>query len=907
MIRLDGEQRAAATIGRGPVRVVAGAGTGKTAVIAERFRRLVIAGASPSSILVMTFTDRAAAKMRERIEVLTGASAPAVGTFHAVALSWLRADGRAIGVPAGFRIITGADRWILARELMWQLGDLALTGDERPDDLVTPALQMLERLKQELVPLERLDAWAKASEVRDKAELMQACVHLFRAYERACRKEKLLDFEDLLTLTVRMLEQRPVLLEAYRSRYPHVLVDEYQDLNLAQERLVELVAGGGQPFVVGDDDQSIYRFRGASRASLERFLRAFPSATTVTLGRNHRSSRRVVAAASALVGNNPDRLPKQLRSSRSGEKVEVWACPDGVSEADAIAREAARLISSGVAAAGIAVLCRTNAIARPIAAALAAHGLPHVVIGGHGFFDRPEVKDVIALLRVLRDPNDVVAVARSVTRPPAFLDQGDALAILRDRKELPPLDALAMWTPASFFARLMQELSSQARSLDVRDLLFELMEKTRYLDTLSSRLEVSEAARSVANVSHLAELIAEFCEINTDRSLEAYMRHLDLVLLSQEDERPADVEGFVDAIQVMTIHQAKGLEFEAVFVPGLVEGRLPQSGRSPRFELPPAVLEPLVRGREDVIAEERRLLYVAMTRARRLLYLTRASHYEGGRRWRDSRFLDEVRAAAGRIVVVRDITASARPSPLPSPRGGEGDVVLSYSSIATYRDCPRQYWYRHVQRLPVIQSAEAVQGVIMHETLRRAGEARRSGTEVTARLLRSLHHDVWSATPFPDARRASTFERNGADQLEAYRERGGLEGAPKYLEHPFSVAVDGWTLNGVIDRIDHTAAGWRIIDYKSGRPLARGRRDLQVALYALGAEAALKLDPLELEIVYLASGESVSVDHAGSVAGEAVKQGAEVADGVRHGRFDARPDRRRCRLCPYRLVCAEAL
>ncbi len=930
MIRLDSEQRAAATIGQGPVRVVAGAGTGKTAVIAERFRRLVLAGSSPSSILVMTFTDRAAAEMRERIEDLTGASAPAVGTFHAIALSWLRADGRAIGVPAGFRILTGADRWILARELMWQLGDLALTGDERPDELVAPALQMLERLKQELVPLERLDAWAKAqggaprtgsarlgarrgesplhrTDDREKAELMQACVHLFRAYERACRKERLLDFEDLLALTVRLLEQRPALLEAYRARYPHVLVDEYQDLNLAQERLVELVAGGKQPFVVGDDDQSIYRFRGASRASLERFLRAFPTATTVTLGRNHRSSRRIVAAASALVGNNADRLPKQLRSSRSGERVELWACPDGVTEADAIAREAKRLITSGVCAADIAVLCRTNAIARPIAGTFAEYGLPHVVIGGRGFFDRPEIKDIIALLRVLRDPNDVVALARAVTRPPAYLGPNEALAVLRDRKELGPLEALQAWTPASAFAQVLQTLSAQAAVLDVRDLFFELMERTRYLDVLSSTLEASEGARSVASVSRFAELIAEFCEVEIDRSLEAYMRHLDLVLLSREDERPADVEGLADAIQVMTIHQAKGLEFEAVFVPGLVEGRLPQSGRSPRFELPAAVLEPLVRGREDVVAEERRLLYVAMTRARRLLYLTRASHYEGGRRWRDSRFLDEVRAAGNRTVMEREVAASSHTSRKPSPGEVQQEVVLSYSSIATYRDCPRQYWYRHVQRLPVVQSAEAVQGVIMHETLRRAGETRRGGTAVTARVLRSLHHDVWRETNFPDARRAATFERNGAEQLEAYRERGGLDPRPEFLEQPFSVAVDGWSLNGVIDRIDHTADGWRIIDYKSGRPLARGRRDLQVALYALGAESALKLDPLELEIVYLASGESVSVDHTAPVLAEAVKQGAEVADGVRFGRFDARPDRRRCRLCPYRLVCAEAL
>src|SRR5207245_9077609 len=176
---------------------------------------------------------------------------------------------------------------------------------------------------------------------------------------------RLLDFEDLLALSVRMLEQRPALLEAYRARCPHVRVDEYQDLNLAQERLVELIAGRGDPFVVGDDDQSIYRFRGASRASLERFLSAFSSARTVTLGRNHRSSRRIVAAASALIGNNPDRLPKQLRSGLTGDRVAIWSCPDGESEADGIAQEAARLIGMGLPPAAIAVLCRTNAIARP--------------------------------------------------------------------------------------------------------------------------------------------------------------------------------------------------------------------------------------------------------------------------------------------------------------------------------------------------------------------------------------------------------------------------------------------------------------------------------------------------------------------------------------------------------------
>lgn len=905
--RLGTEQRAAADIGGGPIRVVAGAGTGKTAVIAERFGRLVAAGTSPASILVMTFTERAAAEMRQRIEERIGVAAPAVGTFHSIALGWLRADGRAVGVPAGFQILAGADRWILARELMWQLGDNALTGDERPDDLVAPALQMLERLKQELVPLGRLAGWAASTDDRERGELMRACVRLFRAYEKECRKLRLLDFEDLLVLAVKMLAEHPNLLDRYTSRYVNVLVDEYQDLNLAQERLVELVASRCEPFVVGDDDQSIYRFRGASRASLERFVASFPNTTTMTMGRNRRSSRRIVAAAATLIGNNVGRISKQLVSPAPGPQVELWACADGTTEAEAIASHAAELVERGTSLREIAVLCRTNAIARPIASALASRGLPHVVIGGRGFHDRPEIRDVIALLRVLRDPGDVVAMARATTRPPLNLDPSRALAVLRDRGERAPLDAVRAWKPAASFAAVLEELAEAANRLDVRDLFFELMNRTRYLEVVGATLEGGEAARVTANVSRFAEMIAEFCEGSVDRSLAAYMQHLELVLLSGEDEEPAPVETADQAIHVMTIHQAKGLEFEAVFVPGLVEGRLPQSGRSPRFELPALVLEPQVRGREDVIAEERRLLYVAMTRARRRLFLTRASHYEGSRRWRDSRFLEEVRAAGPGIVRERTFEADTPP---PAPRRASkkaGVVVLSYSAIAAYQDCPRQYWFRQDQRLPAVQSAEAIHGVIQHEVLRQAGEVRRNGARLTAKTLRSIHDSVWLLSTFPDPRRAATFKRIGAAQLEAYRGRGGFDAAPEYLEHPFRAAVDGWTLRGVIDRIDRTDSGWRIVDYKSGRPQTRRRRDLQVALYALGASRALNLDPIELEVVYLASGDSVNVEKVDGLIDEATKEAAEVADGVRAGRFEARPERRRCRLCPYRLACADAL
>ena len=914
-MRLDAAQREAASLD-GPLRVIAGAGTGKTAVIAERFRRLVAAGSDPSSILVMTFTDRAARDMRQRIEDLVGRDAPAVGTVHSIALGWLRADGWRVGVPARFRIVSGADRWILAREQMWRLGDPAFTGDERPDDLVAPALQMMERLKQELVPLRRLAEWADRAEDAERAALMRACVRLFSAYRRECRALGLLDFDDLLERSVTMLADNPALVEIYRRRYPHVLVDEYQDLNLAQERLVELIAQGGRPFVVGDDDQSIYRFRGASRASLERFCARFPDAQTVALGRNHRSSRTIVAAAAALIANNGERLAKNLVSTKTGSRIQVWACPDGTAEADAIALEAERLIRSGMRPSQIAVLCRTNAIARPVALAMIARRLPHVVVGGQGILDRPEIRDVIALLRILRDPSDVIAVARAVTRPPSSLDRTTALDLLRARGGDSPLESLARWAPAADFVRVLEELALAARTVDVRDLFFELMNRTGYLDAITAGLEPSEGARIAANVSRFAELIAEFCESGGVQSLAAYMDHLDLVLLSGEDEAPTALDLDTDAISVMTIHQAKGLEFEAVFVPSLVEGRLPQSGRSHRFEVPAVVLEPRVRGREDVISEERRLLYVAMTRARRYLYLTRASHYEGGRRWRDSRFLQEVVTGAPLATIARAIDLPARGedqgvsdtnATISAQGPSTAELTLSFSSIQTYRDCPRHYWFRYVQRLPSTQSAEAIQGVILHEVLRRAGEARKSGEPLTAAALRAVHGQVWSETEFPDARRAPAFHRAGLAQLEAYRLSGGFDNRPELLEREFTAPIDGFTLHGVIDRVDRRDDGWLIVDYKSGRPVARARRDLQVSLYGLGAAAALGLDPAELEIVYLASGDKVRLEGVPGLRAEARRIANEVAARIRAGQFDAQPERRKCRLCPYRLACVEAL
>lgn len=898
-------------------RIVAGAGTGKTELIVSRFLELVTAGVEPPSILALTFSERAAAELRLRIENRLGnwAGELWVGTFHSVAQRLLREDGWRVGVPAAFRVLAGAERWIVLRELLWELGDEALIGVERPDDMVAPLLRLLERMKQELVEVSALAGWARRTPDRELGDVLVAACRLFDAYDRHCRRARRLDFDDLILRLVRLLESNSQVREAYVKRFTSVLVDEYQDSNLAQERMVELLAGKGNAFVVGDDDQAIYRFRGASLASLERFVRIFPGARTRSLGRNRRSSANVVAVSAAVAAANSDRLPKRLSSARAaGPKVEVWHAADGFSEAHAVVEEIRRLAEGGTPLSAMALLLRTNALARPFTLALRSAGLPFQLWGARGFYRRPEVLDVIAWLRLLDDSADEVALARVVTAPGAELPVDEALERMRLGRAAgeAPLAALAEWPAAADWLATTRALLALVPRLGVDELFFELMARTRYLDLV--RLETESERRQVAaNLGKFAELLDAFCEARPDHSLRAFLAHLELVLLSEVDEEVAQPDEIVPALQVMTIHQAKGLEFDAVFVPALVEGRLPQPRRQDRFRLP-ADLVPDAAGREDQVAEERRLCYVAMTRARDRLYLSWADRYEGARGWRRSRFLEEALRAGGKHFRQRELEplpSAAGERPRLEPPRPNGRVMLSFTSIAAYRECPRQYRFRYVYRLPARQTAEAVYGVVVHRALLEAGRHRAAGETVDARLMEGLLDQAWAEARFPDPRRQPALRRLSSRQLRRYVEAGGFAAAPHLLEEGFELTLDGFRLRGVIDRLDApgTSGAWRLVDYKTGspQPASRLRRDLQLALYALAAREALDIDAVELEIVHLKDASQVVLPATDELLSQAREVAREVAAGVGAAWFESRPERRRCSLCPYRLACTDAM
>ena len=942
-VELSAEQAAAAGSVRGPVRVVAGPGAGKTAVIAERFRRLVASGIEPRSILVMTFTERAAREMESRIRMALGDEiAPlSVGTFHGHALGWLRDDADAARLRPGFSVLTGADRWIVLRELLWSRGGATLIDGERPDDLVAPLLRLLEKLRQELIPVDRLSAWADAhSDYPDSALLLDAA-RLFTEYTKECNQRNQFDFDALIERAVAMLEGSPSLRAKYAARYPVVMVDEYQDTNLAQERLVELIGSGhGNVFTVGDDDQSIYRFRGASRASMERFLRVFPTADQLSLSRNWRSSRPIVAVSTSLIESNPDRIPKRLRSAHpSGPRVRIRRFACGAEEFAAIAAEIEAVRArDDVPLHQMAVLTRTHAIAREVATGLDAAGVRRQLWGGGGFFDRPEIRDVIAYLMVVRDPGDQVALGRLLRADEAGVDLAEVAPLLFAAPD--PLLALA-GSGARNWAEMLAGVRELSAHLGMNDLFFELMARSGYAQRAGQGGDL-DRARAAASLSRFAEVVADYCDREPDQSLAAFLDRLNLVLLSGVDDEEHRPEVVAGAVQVMTIHQAKGLEFDAVFVPALVEGRLPQPVRT-AIQMPVEVVESGAgtRGREDHVAEERRLAYVAFTRARRWLHLSLSDRYEGSRPWRPSRFVDEVTVGVPTAVRVEDLrppglaapvdmgegagislshtitavgSGPASPPAFPPPASAE-ERPYSYSRLSAYRECPRRYWYRYVARLAAPDSAEAAAGTATHLALERAGHLIMSGGECDRDGLRRLLGEAWAETGPPENPQSDRLRRQAEDRLERFRAGGGLDGVPHMVEARFTTTVDSWSLRGVIDRVDPPPGtggiggqAWRVVDYKTGapQPASKLRRDFQLALYAIGARS-LGLEPVALEIIYLRDGSRHTIAATDRLLRDAAAAGGEAVAGIRAGDFSPRPERRRCRGCAYRLTCLDAV
>lgn len=602
MISLNPEQQAAVTAPDGPNLVLAGAGSGKTRVIIERMAWLVEEqGLDPRFILALTFTNKAAAEMKERLEQRLDVDRVAswLGTFHSFGLFLLRREMEVLGRKRHFTIFDGADQLSLMKRLVKDLpGNLEKVS---PRD----ALNWVSRLKQDV------EGPDLETEPKDVAE--ESYRHLWTAYHAALEAASAVDFDDLLVLTVKVLRDHPEVREKYQRRYRHVLIDEYQDTNRAQYLIARfLCEGHGNIFAVGDEDQSIYSWRGADINNILDFSEDFPEATVIRLEQNYRSTRAILDVANNVVKNNINRLGKKLRTDNpAGDQVGFYRAETGEDEARFVLQH---IIKHDYPPADVAVLYRTNNQARLIEDALLSKGLHYTIVGGIKFYSRKEIKDVLAYLRILANPDDDEALRRIINVPArgigattqqrleeyATARNCTMLQVMRDIELDETLPGRARKASAEL-VQLIDDLAIEAKGGDLAPLVEKLLEETGYRDFIQQSDEKDYRTR----LDTLDEFVVS-CGTHDAKGGKGLLPFLqDLSLLS-------DVDGWdnqAPAVTLMTCHSAKGLEFDYIYLIGLEEGLLPFG---------------VDFDEEADLEEERRLCYVAMTRARKGLVLTAA-------------------------------------------------------------------------------------------------------------------------------------------------------------------------------------------------------------------------------------------------------------------------------------------
>jgi DNA helicase-2/ATP-dependent DNA helicase PcrA len=662
---LNSAQREAVLATEGPLLVVAGAGSGKTRVLTYRVAHLIRAcGVKPNEILAITFTNKAAGEMRERLERMLGQTARAIWilTFHAACGRMLRREAERLGYRSTFTIYDDQDQVRLVKACLEELG-------KDPKRFSPRGIHaQISRAKNELVTPEEYSS-------RVASFWDQTVAEAYELYQRRLHASNAVDFDDLLMLTVQVLERFPEALARWRKAFRYVLVDEYQDTNHAQYRLLQLLGGEhGNVCAVGDPDQSIYAFRGADIRNIMEFERDFPGTHVIALEQNYRSTNNVLRAANSLIEQNRERKPKRLFSELGeGEPVRVVEVEDEHAEARYVAAELASLIEAGRSASEIAVFYRTNAQSRVLEDVLVRQDVPYQVIGGPRFYERAEIRDATAYLSVLVNPQDATSLLRIANRPRRGIGDTSLQRLVTHAENtgrtlfqaLADPEAAGV-TPASCrairqFHSTMESLMALAHDLPIDELLERVLEKTGTLEALEAERTI-EARGRIENLQELVGVAREHRLASPEATLASFLQEISLV---SDQDTISDDRGLVT---LMTLHNAKGLEFPSVFMIGMEEGIFPHS-RS---------IE------EQGVEEERRLCYVGMTRAMERLTLSHTmSRTLYGRREYNlaSRFLDELPAEVERERLRPSSWSGygSPPSAAPEPRPGialsTGDVV----------------------------------------------------------------------------------------------------------------------------------------------------------------------------------------------------------------------------------------
>jgi DNA helicase-2/ATP-dependent DNA helicase PcrA len=938
--QLNPEQRRAVEYQKGPLLIIAGAGTGKTTVVTRRIIHLLTdRQVSPSSIVGLTFTEKAAGEMLGRIDARMplGYQEPWISTFHAFGERILRREAFELGLDPGYRILTPVQQWLLIRQNLYRFPLDYYRPLGNPTRFVSALITFFSRAKNEVITPEELlkTAIKRQRRARSEAEKEEGkkLLELARAYEtyqNLLTTENALDFGDLIFWTIRLFRTRPSVLERYRRTFSHILVDEFQDTNVAQYELVKLLAPPpARPnlTVVADDDQSIFRWRHASLYNTLEFKSDYPEAEVVSLTTNYRSTQKILDHAYRLIRfNNPDRLEEKLKISKKlistrgkGEEPHVLWGGTVEAESELVGQKIVEMVKKGYSFQEIAILARANNHLDPFVSALKRIGIPYSLVGNRGLFEQAEVKIIYNALRAIADPRDDAAFY-AVSRSSFFGVEAEELTEMVNlaRKKKEPLYEVARRiavkaSPLHRLLTLLARLHGRVHRDSTTSLLYDFIVESGLADRFLAEETVENQLR-VKNLNLFYDRVKSFERESGGANLWDFLDYWEQLLEAGENPAQAEIED-VDTVKLLTVHSAKGLEFPVVFVVNLVRDRFPTRRRGESLSLPDELVKEGAEPEEAHLQEERRLFYVAATRARDHLFLTGADNYGGVREKAPSRFLREFLGKKREEIVRKgDLGLFERPAavltgrqqlPVRHPEVRQ----WSYSRLETYFTCPLQYYYKYVLQFPGRTSFQLSFGQVIHLTLKSFHQrdlfGKRKDLETLLDTYEGYFRTISEGYTSPE-HKEEQFAKGKKFLSRYYEVHEEVLGEPLELEKSFEVKVGDYLLAGRIDRIDRRRDGTiELVDYKvsPAETLSkRVKKDRQLTIYALGAKRGLGLEASSLSLYSVLDNKRVSTKRSLEDIEVFEKEAIETIGEIKESDYPARVGIY-CRWCDYRFVC----
>ncbi|MBI4157367.1 UvrD-helicase domain-containing protein, partial [Candidatus Woesebacteria bacterium] len=891
-IKLNKEQLSAIKHKGGPLLIIAGAGTGKTTVVTERIKHLIISKAAKAGeILALTFTEKAAREMQERVDIAMpyGYTDMWISTFHSFCDRILRAEALHIGLDPRYKLMTEAEATQLIRNNLFKFDLDYFRPLGNPTKFVGGMLQHFSRLQDEDVSREDYSKFAKKEKSKkpkspeEKLEVAkwEELSKTYKAYEELKVKGGLMDFGDLIIKSLKLFRDRPNILKAYRKQFKYILIDEFQDTNFAQNELAILLTGKeGNITVVGDDDQSVYRFRGAAVSNIVQFRKSFPKVRIVTLTKNYRSTQEILDRAYMLIQfNNPDRLEaiekidKKLvsQSGKKGEEIGFIHVDRVENEAEAVAKKIKDLVTEKGTSPNfkdIAILVRANNHAEPFTRAFSRHGIPYQFLGPGRLFKQAEIIDLISYLKVLYNFEDSVSFYRLLSLDHFDIPPRDLAGIgnYARRLNLTLFEACEKVQDVSVSTQTKKKVSQLielikkylklVRRETAGQILYYFLQDTGLLKKLLSP-ESPEAEKKATNISKFFDKLKTYEVDHEDATIPAVVDWIEISKELGESPLAADTDWTeVNAVNILTAHSAKGLEFPVVFLVNLVGQRFPTAQRREQIAIPESLIKEVLPVGDYHLEEERRLFYVGMTRARDHLFFTAADYYGEGKREKHlSPFIFE---ALGDRMLSAEVRAKNqqlsfldyKPSKLVLNRKQKQTEpihidYLSYSQIETFKICPLHYKLKYIYKVPTPSSASQSFGTSMHAAIKAFYQLVVAGSKPTVKLIHECLEDAWVKEGYTSKVHEKKFFDKGKLYLNGFLKVGfDPKNLPAAMEQPFTLPLSGdkeepMKIGGKIDRIDVLSdGGIEVIDYKTGATIPSQNdvdRNLQLSFYALAA------------------------------------------------------------------------